>query len=217
MPVPDDPATEQAGDTGSDSAAGRRAVAAAGHRGDADTARRGLGDARPGVRATALGALARCGALRLGDIVAGLDDPSPVVRRRAATEAVALTGRGSRSVLWDALRSALADADPLVAESAAWALGECRARPAVADLVAVAGSHADTRCREAAVAALGSIGDRAGLAGVLGALGDRPTVRRRAAVALAAFEGPEVEAALRRCLEDRDWQVRQAAEILLGA
>jgi hypothetical protein len=35
-------------------------------------------------------------------------------------------------------------------------------------------------------------------------------------IALAAFEGPEVDAALRRALEDRDWQVRQAAEDLLA-
>jgi hypothetical protein len=35
-------------------------------------------------------------------------------------------------------------------------------------------------------------------------------------LALAAFEGPEVDAALRRALGDRDRQVRQAAEDLLG-
>ena len=57
---------------------------------------------------------------------------------------------------------------------------------------------------------------RAGLPAVLAALEDKPAIRRRAAVALAAFEGPEVEAALRRCLEDRDWQVRQVAEDLLA-
>ena len=32
----------------------------------------------------------------------------------------------------------------------------------------------------------------------------------------AAFEGADVEAALTAALEDRDWQVRQAAEDLLG-
>jgi len=37
-------------------------------------------------------------------------------------------------------------------------------------------------------------------------------VRRRAVLALAPFEGPEVDAALTRALDDRDWQVRQAAE-----
>jgi hypothetical protein len=35
-------------------------------------------------------------------------------------------------------------------------------------------------------------------------------------VALAAFEGPEVDAALERALEDRDRQVRQIAEDLRG-
>jgi HEAT repeat protein len=51
---------------------------------------------------------------------------------------------------------------------------------------------------------------------VLAATRDRPAVRRRAVIALAACEGPEGDAALRRALEDRDWQVRQAAEDLLA-
>ena len=50
---------------------------------------------------------------------------------------------------------------------------------------------------------------------MLAACRDRATVRRRAVIALAAFEGPEVDAALRTALDDRDWQVRQAAEDLL--
>ena len=70
--------------------------------------------------------------------------------------------------------------------------------------------------REAAVAALGSVGDKAGLPAVLAATTDKPAIRRRAVVALAAFEGPEVEAALRRAMDDRDWQVRQIAEDLSG-
>ena len=69
--------------------------------------------------------------------------------------------------------------------------------------------------RETAVAALGSLGDAAGLPAVLAATTDVATVRRRAVLALAAFEGPEVEAALPRLAEDRDRQVRQAAEDLL--
>ena len=35
-------------------------------------------------------------------------------------------------------------------------------------------------------------------------------------IALAPFDGPEVDAALARALEDRDWQGRQAAEDLSG-
>ena len=51
---------------------------------------------------------------------------------------------------------------------------------------------------------------------MLAALGDKPTVRRRATVALAGFDDPRVEPALRAAAGDRDWQVRQAAEELLG-
>jgi hypothetical protein len=41
-------------------------------------------------------------------------------------------------------------------------------------------------------------------------------VRRRAVIALAPFAGPDVDAALAAASQDRDWQVRQAAEDLLG-
>ena len=43
---------------------------------------------------------------------------------------------------------------------------------------------------------------------------DKPTVRRRAVVALASFEGDDIEAALDEASEDRDWQVRSAVEQL---
>jgi HEAT repeat protein len=49
---------------------------------------------------------------------------------------------------------------------------------------------------------------------VLAATRDKATVRRRAVLALAAFDGPEVDEALARAATDRDWQVRQAAEDL---
>ena len=54
----------------------------------------------------------------------------------------------------------------------------------------------------------------AGLPAILRALDDKATVRRRAVIALAPFDGPEVDAALERSRTDRDWQVRQAAEDL---
>jgi HEAT repeat protein len=136
-------------------------------------------------------------------------DPAPEVRREAAELA------GSRETpSADDLVSMLADPDPLVVEAVAYALGERRASDAVAALGAVAREHDDARCREAAVAALGAIGDDAGLDAVLEALTDKPPVRRRAVVALAAFEGPRVEAALEAAKADRDWQVRSAAERL---
>ena len=110
----------------------------------------------------------------------------------------------------------LGDGDPSVVEVAAWALGERGADSAAAvdELVGVAGSHDDPLCREAAVAALGAIGDERGLPAILAAMSDKPAVRRRAVIALTPFEGPEVDAAMAAALDDRDWQVRQAAEEL---
>ena len=189
----------------------RRRAAIAGHTDDPDTARSLLGDPSPAVRATALGALARLGRLTDAELAAACQDPSPDVRRRAATEA-----RTHPDV---DLLPLLADADPLVAETAAWSLGE-RGEPAAAHVVerlsATATTHEDALVREAAVAALGAIGDPAGLPAILQATTDKPAVRRRAVLALAPFEGEDVETALRRALGDRDWQVRQAAEDLLG-
>jgi HEAT repeat protein len=211
--VNDDPATDPAPDQGT--RLRRRRIAAAGHRGDAAAARRGLDDAAPAVQVAALGALQRLGRLEVADVLHALAGDDPAVRRRAVDAAPTVAGKGSRSVLPAALTAALEDRDPLVVVGAAWFLGERRHRPAVAALSHTAATHDDTRCREAAVAALGAIGDPAGLPAVLGALDDKPTVRRRATVALAGFDDPRVEPALRRSAADRDWQVRQAAEELL--
>lgn len=188
----------------------RRRAAMAGHAGDAAGARSFLDDPSPAVRATALGALTRAGDLTDADLVAALADPDPGVRRRAASEA-----RHRPAV---DLVPLLDDPEPLVVEAAAWALGErATAEPrTVGRLSQVALDHDDPLAREAAVAALGAIGDDAGLPAILQATRDKPAVRRRAVLALAPFEGPEVDAALERALADRDWQVRQAAEDLLA-
>ncbi len=186
----------------------RRGVALAGHQGDEAGARSGLTDGSASVRATALGALDRLGALTDDELRVALGDTAPSVRRRGSELAAT-----RREVL---LADLLDDPDDSVVEMTAWSLGERGEASAVGALSALASGHHDPLCREAAVAALGAIGDRAGLPAVLSALDDKPAVRRRAAVALAAFEGPTVEAALRRCLDDRDWQVRQVAEDLLA-
>ncbi|HUY67463.1 MAG TPA: HEAT repeat domain-containing protein [Acidimicrobiales bacterium] len=189
----------------------RRLTALAGHRGEAERGRADLSDTSPSVRTTALGALSRLGALTDDDLRAALVDPSPAVRRRGCELAGA----------WPEVEiaAALEDDDSSVVEMAAWSLGEQGRHssvPALSALASAGAGHTDPLCREAAVAALGAIGDPSGLPAVLSALDDKPAVRRRAAVALAAFTGPSVEAALRRCLEDRDWQVRQVAEDLLA-
>lgn len=190
----------------------RRRAALAGHVGDEATARDLLHDADPGTRATALGALARMDAVTVDDLQGAVADPAPSVRRRAA-EVVADDDPGPAV----SLLGLLADDDPTVVEVAAWACGERRpAEPgAVQALAAIATGHGDALCREAAVAALGAIGDDAGLPAILDATGDKATVRRRAIIALAPFDGPDVDAALQRALSDRDWQVRQAAEDLV--
>lgn len=170
-------------------------------------------DAR--VRAAALGALVRAGGRRRATSAwrRALGDPAPGVRRRAAELAPAL-GAPARPLV-----ALLADDDVTVIEAAAWALGELGPAAvragAVPALAAVAGSHDDALAREAAVAALGALRDPDGLPVVLAACRDKPAVRRRAVLALAPFDGPDVDAALHAALEDRDWQVRQAAEDLL--
>jgi len=83
-------------------------------------------------------------------------------------------------------------------------------------LMELVGGHDDALVRESAVAALGAIGEERSLTAVLAGCSDKPAIRRRAVLALAQFSGPDVDAALLRALEDRDWQVRQAAEDVLG-
>jgi HEAT repeats len=190
----------------------RREVAIAGHVGDHAVARRGAHSSDPGVRATALGALERLGELTADDIEAVLgDDPDASVRRRAAE--IAAVHRDVDLV------GALHDTDPAVVEVAAWSCGEHESTrdDVVERLIELAGEASDALVREAAVAALGAIGDHRGIAAIVAATSDKPAVRRRAVLALAPFDGPEVEEAIERALGDRDWQVRQAAEDLRRA
>jgi HEAT repeat protein len=191
----------------------RRSIALAGHVQDEKTARAGLHDPEPSIRATALGALARLGRLRLDDLIRGFDDEAAEVRARAAELSVRFGPAGV-----DHLIVSLSDREPRVVESGCFALGELGAAAGVAvgPLSGVSRSHPDPLCREAAVAALGAIGDPAGLAAIIDAASDKPAVRRRAVLALAPFSGPLVDQALARALTDRDWQVRQAAEDLTG-
>ena len=207
----------------------KRAAALAGHTGDVDAARAATDDPAGEVRATAWGSLARLGVLTDDDVTAAAADPDPVVRRRAA-ELLAERPAPDDEFAADhrlvpTLLDLLDDDDPTVQEVAAWAAGEHlgadrrdeaeSAPPAVVDRLAeLVTDHDDALVREAAVAALGAVGDRRGLPAVLAATADRATVRRRAVLALAPFDGDDIDAALARAAEDRDWQVRQAAEDL---
>ncbi len=180
----------------------RLAVIAAGHRGDLEAALAATTDTDPSVRAAALAASARAGGWNTRLATAGASDHDDLVRTRSYE----LTSAGEVEV--GLLAQGLAAKDPLCVVACCAALGRCGATAALDQLVAVARSHGDARCQEAAVAALGELGDPAGLPAVLEATEGKPAMRRRAAVALAGFDDPEVEAALDRLAEDRDWQVR---------
>ena len=187
----------------------RYQIVVAGFHGDVDTARSAIGDEDPMVRVSALRALERLDSLDNETLSAATRDASSEVRRAAAE----LAARHPDV----AVRHLVDDEDKFVAEMAAWALGE---RPSPSDdeiavLIARTTDHHEPIVREACAAALGSIGDIRGLPAILKACTDKPAVRRRAVLALAPFDGPDVEAALTTALEDRDWQVRQNAEILL--
>ena len=186
-------------------------VIAAGFSGDTALARSALGDPVASVRTSALRALARAGGLSDDDLRSATRDGSADVRRTAAELSAARPGVD--------IHALIDDDDVFVAEMAAWALGE---RPEATDeeiaaLVTACGAHREPLVREACAAALGSIGDPRGLDAIIAACKDKPTVRRRAVLALAPFtDDPRVEAVLRAALEDRDWQVRQNAEDLLN-
>lgn len=219
---------------GADAMMRRRAAAVAGHAGDKTVAQTYLGDDEPAVRASALRASERAGGLHVDRLLAALEDPAPEVRM-AALELAA----GRRDVPIGPAAARLDDHDSRVVEAAAWTCGEkvsaaaadqagadpdpvvnsdavvC-SDPVVESLARVARSHSDPLCRESAIAALGAIAHLDGLPAILSGLDDKPEVRRRAVIALAPFEGPEVEAALSRASNDRDKQVRAAAAELLS-
>lgn len=163
----------------------------------------------PLVRASSLRALARLDTLTAEDLIARIDDPDPEVRRTIAE----LSTRHHEVPV----HRLIDDPDLFVAEMAAWCLGE---RHPVTDeeltcLIDCTTAHSEQVVREACAAALGSLGDPRGLPAILAACRDKPAVRRRAILALAPFEGDEVQQALESALQDKDWQVRQNAEILL--
>ena len=185
-------------------------VIAAGFSGDSSVALEALHHHDGTVRASALRALARIGTLTAEILTPFIQDSHIETRRTAVELAVPFP-----SV---AVHQCIDDSDVFVAEMAAWCVGE--RTPAsdieIETLIDRTTSHSEAVVREACAAALGSLGDERGLSAILAACSDKPAVRRRAILALAPFEGDEVDAALQRALEDKDWQVRQNAEDLLN-
>ena len=160
----------------------------------------------PDVRATALRVLDNEGKLEKGIVERSLSDSAFKVRNALAY--LISTNRDIPAMKF------LLDEDAEIVEVACWGIGERGDTSAeVLDVLqSITESHSDSLCRESAVAALGALGNRDALGSILKAVEDIATVRRRAVLALAPFDGPEVELAIAKALEDRDWQVRQAAE-----
>ena len=147
-----------------------------------------LTDTDPVGRELALGALLRLDQLSDDDLRGALADEraagaptSGDDRRQATAHLVA--------------RNCSTTPDPTVVEAAAWACGEQERvdDDVLAALVDLGVTSTDALVREACVAALGAIGDVRGLPTILRGCTDKPAVRRRAVLALAPFDGDEVE------------------------
>jgi len=190
----------------------QRLIAAAGDRWQDQ-----LADPDPAVRRTALLSAARlAGDAELADTVtAALGDPAPLVRREGAE----IAGRRpavARQLLGRLGAMLRGDSDEHCRESAAFALGESGDPRGAEPLAAVLDSERSPLVREAVAGALGALGAEDTLPLVIGLTrGEKPAVRRRAVVALAAFDDPSADAAIEAALADRDRFVREAAEWLL--
>lgn len=163
-------------------------------------------------RVLALRGMVRQGLITPSEWLGAIDDVDVDVRREALN-LIAHADPGDDNV-FNAILRRLHDEDALVVDGAIFALGEHLYVGAVDELCVLATTHDDARCRESAIAALGAIGDDRARPAILAALSDKPPVRRRAIVALSNFEGPDIDAALERASDDRDWQVRAAVNQL---
>jgi HEAT repeat protein len=193
------------------------AVVEAGYRNDHDFIERAATSADPAIRRAAIGALLRTGRLEAERLQHFATDVDPRVRRRAAE----LAPRLDDAPLTESFLVGLLADEPEIVEVACFALGEVGSADGadidtttIGAIETIARSHDDALCREAAVASLGAL--HVGLDTILAACDDKATVRRRAVIALAPFEGLDVDRALQTALSDRDWQVRQAAEDLIA-
>jgi HEAT repeat protein len=174
-------------------------------------------------RAALLNCAARYSGERLAAVLRrAMHDADATVRREAVEQAGRHTIEDG-DITDRALDMLSNDPDILCREAAAFALGEIAAGSGTgADHIAMSvaerlQTEREPLVREAIAAALGAIGEPRTLNVVIGLTqGEKPAVRRRAVVALAAFEAPAAAAAMQAALCDRDKYVREAAEWLLG-
>ncbi len=185
------------------------AIVKAGFSGDVARAAAGLADPCGRIRAVALAACMRLGRLDGPAINTALEDPEVEVRLAGAKAAARM---GS-----DSLAARLAvEKEPLVAEAIIFAMGEQREESTYPVLRNAALEHPDALCREAAVAAIANFERDDSIEVLERAARDKPAIRRRVAVALAAVDDPRATELLHRLAEDRDWQTRQIAKEILA-
>jgi HEAT repeat protein len=200
-------------------------------KGDPVAARRAVlalaADPDPRLRRTGLGVLGLIAGPQDTDILLrAAADPDPEIRR-TALGALPIGGTGDggqtpagRDRVFDALVTALRDADAHVRVTAVSQLGHQGRPEAAGHLAALVGDRAD-QVRQFAAIALGRIGGPATAPALLRLRTDRVrTVREAATEALGSAGGPQAVAALRAMAEDPDPEVRiEAAGALpkLGA
>ncbi len=189
----------------------------AGHTGDVDTARRGLADPSPAVRASALSAMVRLEALTHPDLHRALDDEADPVRSRACELAALLTGADEASGPGAGRSSELIDHELIEHELIEHELIE---HELIEHLCTRTGDASDS-VAESACFALGELGTVAGgppavgiLASVAGAHGD-PLVREAAVAALGAIGDPDGLPAILAATTDKP-AVRRRAVLALA-
>ena len=172
-----------------------------------------LDDPRPEVRRVAVSACAGLGSEALEALASRVAQEPDENVRAEIIEVLGRLGSDAYPHVWERRD----DESTRVVESVATALGELGDAAALPWLLGLIDNHEDVLVREAAVAALGAIGDDRALPTLLeSARSGKPQIRRRAVVALTAFEGPQVEAALLAARLDRNPMVKEVAEGILG-
>lgn len=196
----------------------RRQVVLAGYRNAVGELQAAFENGDESHRSSALGGLARSGALTGDDARRGTLDAAPRVRRRVASLLAVMHDGIEASDRIELLSALGRDLDDSVVEVACFAAGELdmTTHKLVSQLVSIGMDHTDPLCRESAVAALGSLGDPDGWPAIEHGCHDVPAIRRRAVLALVAFDHDRANELLHELTNDHDWQVRQAAEDLLS-
>lgn len=174
-----------------------------------------LAEDDPNVAGALRWSLARSSREALPALAAGLGDPAAEVRRRAVLALAAVTDPAAVAPL----RRALADADPVVRDRAALALGARGVVDAVPALVAmVVAGRSDVDAAEALGALAAADVAAADVVAALRAelAGAEPAARLRITQALAEIPGPEARTLLTELTADADRTVAGTATVILS-